>query len=442
MTKKHVLKAAAFLLLFAIAFYPIGRVFSRPQNDHNYHMIAGFYEEPENSLDAVYIGSSNCFVFWNSAAAWQNYGIAVYPYACDSLPFVSTTYMMAETRKTQPDALYIVNLNTLHDTKVLTSFSHYFLSGMPMSANKLALISRLADAAECTLSDRMLLYCPVIQFHDRWNELTMSDLSFTTNGMKGSITQSFYMQNITDISGIYQNSSVPSVPSQAKLDLLEELLDYCDSEQVNLLFVLVPRAEASKETVSEFLYMKDLIQDRGYPIVDMLTDPNALNLDLSSDFYNAGHTNIHGSMKFTQYLSEYLIENYGFTDKRGNVAYAGWEEAAADYKPVLDAYALDIEHPGYARTGDLSAPEDLQAQAEDGTIRLTWEAVPGAEGYCVYRKTGSAGWQRIAEVSAPEYTDPEASDSSRVYRVVPFRTGEGGLPCYGHFSYNGVAVQS
>lgn len=434
------LKAVTFVLLFVLLFIPVNRIFSRPANTHNYQMLAGFYDEPENSLDAVYIGSSNCFVFWNSAVAWQNYGITVYPYACDDLPFSATTHLITEVRKIQPDSLIIVNLNSLHDSKISEEFTHYLLSGMPFSANKLSLISRLSEAAGWSLSERMEFYLPVIRFHDRWNQLTMSDFAFDSNGLKGASRLDFYLEDQEDISAIYRTSSTPSVPDDTVLAQMEELLTYCDREAVNILFVMVPRSEESVETVSGFLYLKDLIEQRGYPVLDLLTDPSISGVDPRTDFYNAGHTNIHGSVKVTRSISEYLIGHYGFRDKRGQEELQSWEDASLDYAPALNAQVLDIEHPGARHTDTLTEPEALQAVSSEGSVALTWNAVPGADGYCVYRKEGFGSWQRIADVTAPGYLDDRLPEAALTYRVVPYCLDENSEYCYGRFSYSGISV--
>ena len=37
--------------------------------------------------------------------------------------------------------------------------------------------------------------------------------------------------------------------------------------------------------------------------------------------------NVYGAEKFSQFLGSYLLDNYGFDDKRGNEDYDSWDEA-------------------------------------------------------------------------------------------------------------------
>lgn len=438
----HIVRAAAFLLLFAVVFTMVNNVFSRPSNDYNHRMIAGFYEEPENTLDAVYIGSSNCFTFWNPVFAWKNYGIAVYHYACDDLPFAATAHLIEEVHKTQPDALILVNLNALHDNEIKQSFTHCLVDNMPMSANKIRLIRHLAKTAGWTESECMEFYFPIIKFHSRWNELQMNDFGFGGNSIKNVITYESFMTEADDISGAYLQSDEFAEPPEDILRNLLELLDYCDENQVRIQFVFVPRTETDIAVFRQFNTLKQITLDRGYPVLDTMDKLEDMGINLATDYYDGGHANIHGSMKFTRYLSEHLIESYGLTDKRGHEAYAGWDKAARKYADYIAPYALDIEYDNLPFRYTLSAPSGLTAQQqEDGSVRISWEADAAAEGYWVYRRIGTDSWQRIGEVSGSEFIDPQPGDASCAYRVVPFAAGENGQPCYGQFSYSGVRVQ-
>ena len=110
---KYFVRITAFVVVFAVMFSWVSGILTNPGDTRNYQWVHGFYEEPEDSLDAVYIGSSNCYSFWNSITAWENYGITVWPYASQGMMFETTEYVIREARKTQPNALFIVNINAM-----------------------------------------------------------------------------------------------------------------------------------------------------------------------------------------------------------------------------------------------------------------------------------------------------------------------------------------
>ena len=56
-----------------------------------------------------------------------------------------------------------------------------------------------------------------------------------------------------------------------------------------------------------------------------------IGLTIPDDFYDAAHVNINGSVKFTNFLSEYLCNEFALPDRRGQEDYASWEKAYEEY---------------------------------------------------------------------------------------------------------------
>lgn len=65
------------------------------------------------------------------------------------------------------------------------------------------------------------------------------------------------------------------------------------------------------------------------------------------------------------------------------------------------------------------APANLRAVEDEGAVRLTWQAVPGATGYRVYRSyVSGGGYALLAEVTGTQYTDTDVVNSQTYYYVV------------------------
>ena len=100
----------------------------------------------------------------------------------------------------------------------------------------------------------------------------------------------------------------------------------------------VPRAEKDEERLSQINQLNAMIEERGYDTLYLMDQTDEMGIDITTDFYNRNHTNVHGSIKYTQYLSEYLIENYGFEDKRFDEAYKSWDKGYKKYFCTLLLY--------------------------------------------------------------------------------------------------------
>lgn len=442
--RRHRLRIICFIGIFLILFMAMMWLFSGHPDKNTFHRVKGFYAEEENSLDAVYVGSSNCYAFWNPLVAWNNYGIAVYPFATSAQPFYATEYMIREARKTQPDALYIVNLNSVEADDLNVSAIHYLINYMPDSENKRQMLDYLCDLLGYSRIQRLEFDFPWIRSRDFWLDYIKEGFFPELDGLKGANTYGKYLKTSFDVTGAYRVSGEKYDVPEALIQSLDSLLDYCEEEGVRILFVTVPRPEEKAEALGRINTVRDRIRERGHTVYYLTDDAEIMGMDLTQDYYDIKHTNIHGSIKFTNFLSEYLIENYGFTDKRENAAYAGWNEAWETYAAGIAPGVLDVELNKALRSCDLAAPENLRAEAQpDGHIILSWDASPEADAYLLYRKDGyTRPWQRISGLlKGSEYMDVNAADGVKYYYTVVPVHSVNGVNHYGHFNYKGVSIQ-
>ena len=231
---KIFVKSISFILIFVFLFSFVQDVLiKRASTDAQ--IIPQFYNERENSLDAVYIGSSNCFTYWNSAVAFEEYGLCVYPYSCNSQSFFAAKHIIKEVRKTQPQATFLININGINDGDVSVDSMHYLLDVVPMSWNKLSLTHHLSEINGYTWSDRMEFYFPIIRFHSRTSEITPVDFEVEPDGLKGATTYYPYLNTSKDVSADVVSTDKRGELSQKLVDYTNDLLDYCDQENIKIV---------------------------------------------------------------------------------------------------------------------------------------------------------------------------------------------------------------
>ncbi|MDO5436116.1 MAG: hypothetical protein Q4G19_07080 [Clostridia bacterium] len=395
-------------------------------------VVSNFYETAPKTLDAVYIGSSTTIKFWNSMLAWESFGITVQPLATNRNPVYTAADFIREARKRQPDALFIVNLNTVSESLEAPTL-RAVIDSFPFSLQKLRLIKDMCDFDDRSLDERLQYVFPIIRYHTRWNELTTEDFSAPEiEHYKGAAI----LRKTVDVSENYHYSEKAGELLPNQVAAIDSVLDFCDREHVKVLFVVVPQAKKGQKLESINAVQKQVEEHGGYPVLDLFHDPEAIGLDLTCDFYDASHTNIHGSAKFTYYVSDYLIKNYGFTDKRGLEEYSSWDETLQSYNEEIASCFLDIEHIPFANTAYMSAPQITVERVKKG-IDVSWTESEGADGYLVYRKISSnAPYTLMLDTTDTHYSDPDEYRS--FYIVVPYcGTDERE---YGSFIREGVRV--
>ncbi len=409
-----------------------------------YSREKGFRQEKRNTLDAVYIGASHVFSFYEPPLAWEKYGLAVFDYAIPSMPLASVKYRIKEAVKTQPDALYIINLNCFKSTKVYNQNLHRSLDYMPWSLNKLQMMGKLFEKAGYKGSRIAEYFMPIIRFHSSWSELKSTDYDHPVNGLKGAYTYGPFMTTVTDMTGQFSFTEERGELTSDQAEALEDILGYCDEKNLKVLFVMVPQ-KLDDTVLAQINTVKDAVSERGYDVLDLRDRMEEMGIRFDEDFHNENHLNIHGAIKYTDYLARYLLENYGFEDKRGKPGWESWDKSVSLYLNEIGPYCLDFERSAAPRDNSLEAPQvGLEVSAE-ASVTVNWEEVPGADGYAVYSKTpGLEGgaWIRTAQTGAGELSfvhDGLQAGETYTYTVVPLRE-DGETAVYGSFDPSGVSA--
>ena len=430
---KKIFKNAILLIISIIFFICLQNVFISPNDDKVYQQVRGIYAEKENSLDAVFIGSSTTYAFYSPLTAWKNYGIRSFCYSTSAVPIKAYRYMIDEARKTQPDAMYVLSIT--NDSLVNSMIAdHALVDYMPFNLNKIRLIYELGG----NFDERMELYIPMIRYHSRWNQLQAKDFRDVIDGTKAAMRYEDYLQTYTDHSGDFVSSDKKAVLETDYEECIIQLLDYCDRHEVKIALLLPPRMDGDINLYKAQNTLIDLFAQRGHLILDMRDQLTEMAIDLTQDYYDDVHTNIHGSIKYTDLVSRKLLAAGLKTEHETEDD--SFDHAYALYEDTLHRNLLDFEIAFKKRDPELKAPQIRSANIENDAIALVWNEIYGADGYRIYRQTDDKEWQLMADTPKKEYRD-EAITHEETYRytVVAYRL-KGGEPYYGHFDYRGTEI--
>ncbi len=443
---RFLIRGFAFLIVFCIAFSGLQGIFGLDYRLGYENLRDGYLREKKDSLDAVYIGASNVYAFWQSLFGWNERGIAVWSYSIGSMPVAAMKYLMIEAHKTQPNAVFIFNLNMFKTKSAYGSMRdiHRAADYLPFSINKIQLINCLCEGTGYTGLDRLEFFFPIIRFHSRWDSLGSWIFGVRGRDYKSSLHTPLFFETIKDVSSSFELTDQQNPLPEDMESCINELLDYCDDHKIRALFVKVPQAVAA-QVQGKMNTLEDLVIARGYPCLDLLEHMDDAGIQFQTDFYNANHTNIHGSLKYCRYLADYLVEQYGFTDKRGTRGWESWDEAAAFYLDEARSYTLPFELVSGPRDYSLPIPRLAKPKTEDRTIVLSWEPSEGADGYEIFRYCSAedSEWQSVAVVeSETKFTDPDLQGQTNYsYQVVPFKMTDSGR-AYGNFDVTGVSAKT
>ncbi len=304
-----------FFIIFIIIFLLIGKILHiKPNAIHN------FYKEPKNSLDVVYIGSSNAYVYFNTVLAYEEYGFTTGMMASDSQPIQVLNYLLKETRKRQKPKVYVIDLGHIH---------HYendeigairkIIDEMPFSLNRLAITKKLLNESFIDKKDYINYYFSFLLYHSTWdnfNNLKQNDL------YKGYLLEKLTTSIIPQEKENW-NDNVSYLNSIQK-EALDKTIKYIKDENLEVIFT-VPVKVYDTTKMGYINAATKIIEDNNLKVINFNTI-DELKIDYAHDLYNSEHLNVYGATKYTRYFAKYLKENYDLKDHRQDKKYSSWQK--------------------------------------------------------------------------------------------------------------------
>lgn len=351
MTKKQGIRLAAFVLVLLLTLSGLIRIFGIPTNDSMFNInerFIEFYDEPEDTWDCVFVGTSCVDWGWAAPLAWNDYGMAVYPMSTSVQPIVLTTSLLEEVREKQDVKLAIVDIRGIQKSKMepVEKRIRRVTDNMKYFGNRTETVKKAIDFYKEFYSqegvedgakmldelDEPSLYLPFLKYHSRWKTgLTINDFRKRKSKMKGIYNYKKRPFKEEKIEATKVTDGVGELDEMQKR-LLDEIVEYGESTNLPMLFTSSP-AQASRDDQLELNAALQYLEGKGKDVINFNTEEiyEEMGLDFSKDFYNENHLNSRGAMKYTKVLSKYLHDTYQFEDKRGQQEYQSWDEAYENY---------------------------------------------------------------------------------------------------------------
>lgn len=338
---KNAIKCTCFTLIVILIMTYISSVLSF-KNDDGAYIMTKFYDQEEDTVDVLVLGSSHAFMDINPAILWNEYGIAAYDVCAGYQPMWSSYYYLVEALKTQHPRLIVLEGYCLYprDTydKLVVIGNNY---GLKWSPNRV-------DALRAgTLSWEFMDYLlPLNQTHNRYADLSEGDFRSNKGDPQFDNWKGFVA--ITN-SRPYERRDLNSLTESAELDdkietYYRKILELAQSEDIPIAVVISPYATITDESQAAYNRAGEIAAEYGVSYYNYNLGDDICGLDYATDIAEEGsHLNHLGSAKYTKALGKYLIENYpeAYVDRRGDARYTSWERNAAYYERTM--YNMQIE---------------------------------------------------------------------------------------------------
>ncbi len=353
------LKIIIFIAVAAVIFAGVNFLVRPVWTDeyHLYDTVNGFYEEPEDTIETIFLGTSDVIVGITPMELYENYGICSYNLGTVGQPMMASYYWLEEAYRLHSETLDTVVLDvsrlkfgtSQNDPRYIQAFEY-----MRFSKVKYHFIRDFSD----NFIEDILYMMPALSFHDRWNELSGADFSEYKHDVAAyDRGYDLRIDTALDTYDSYSDFSIPfyALESDAEtntnsedLSYFERIIDFCEEHSLKLVLIKTPQSgtnpwsDAAHNTAQSLAdqYQLDFIDFNYLPYI------NDIEFNFATDSYDEVHMNYYGASKLTDWLGSYLVETCGNRDVRGDEKYAFMEDELEDYnRKIIQTELCDITDP-------------------------------------------------------------------------------------------------
>jgi len=343
--KEHIisiLKIIVFIGLFLFVYTFLTYVMKHP--GVNLNNIAGFYGEKKNSLDMVYIGGSAAFVYWEPLKAYEEKGIASYTFGADTMQAEGYTFLIKEILKRQNPEVILIDARAFqyrdYDQPPTEVAYRNIITGAPFSLNRAQFIEK--NVPKYLNMETLPFHFDLIKYHDRRSEFdTPNSIKMMFQTYQNPLKGFYFVPEFRAMEKLDFMTDIKTPVSEVTTEVLTELLDFLKTTNQKYLFLVSPYQER-EEHKENFNYVEEKIEEAGYDFIDMNEYRDTMGLDYDKDFYDKNHVNIFGADKYTEFLSNYLLEKYTLPDRREDKNYHQWNTLLENWHTQVEETKMTI----------------------------------------------------------------------------------------------------
>ena len=303
-------KVLAFLLVLALCYGLMDQVL-KIKTDDMVSMVK-LRQLPPDTVDVLLVGSSHIGTNVDNQQIFDEYGISSYNLWVGMQPIWNTYYCLKEALSAQSPQIVIAEVylstTTMDYSPKETAIKNVELLNFGINKVQAAFASyeKWTDAVEALWG---LPY-----YHERYDDLTIADfvqendLSLPApRRPEGGVA----ILKMLDYASITDKLPITEKNEQ----YLRKIIDLCKQKNITLILMAAP-FEATEEAAMRLNTVAEIAKEEGVPFLNYVKEWDSLGMDANTDFYDGGHFNNQGIVKFSRIVGQYLSQNYSLRDCR------------------------------------------------------------------------------------------------------------------------------
>ena len=331
------LRAVCFLCLLLVVLMGALYVLT-PKYDYGICSITNLYQQDENTVDVLVLGTSMAYSAVNTNLLWAENGIAAYNLCGAEMPYWVSYYYLQEALKTQSPKVIVLDAQPATYGMDTPARGRIIMStfGIRDPLNRLQAIA--ASAAPEDFLSYALGYPAV---HSTYSDVTLADFVFPPdNGGRGPAWKGYIEYNeterLTKPNQADWNQSARPLSSKQQL-YFEKILALANEKGINVLVTAFPTPYFATD-IPYFSTLQGIAERYQAMFINYNHPDSKLTWDYTRDFADNQHLNIRGSARLTEKLARDLMIRYNLPDRRGEAAYSSYAACAEQWFALYPQY--------------------------------------------------------------------------------------------------------
>lgn len=320
--------AMALILLFILGINFLGGLLMpvRANFGSNWE---NYTQEPKNSIDVLFLGSSMAYCNVNPAVIYRQSGLTSYVVAGPELSMPITYYYLREALRTQSPQAVCLEVNALFFGKT-TGFTKVTVGYMPWSWNRL-------QATFCAAEPELWfgLLFPIYFYHECYQTIGISTIQQHLFPEPDPFAGYTLLQDKTPQTGITERAYHADTESyRENMRYIQKIAKLCQKQGIQLYLYASPSKAVIPENAMETMLCD--FAELGVSFYDFNQSLPQMAIDDGQDWYDALHFNLHGAVKFSSFLADFLTQQNIVTQQLPELSPL-WSQRVATLQAELDA---------------------------------------------------------------------------------------------------------
>lgn len=295
-------------------------------------IVDGFYEEEPDSLNVLYLGSSNSFYDINPLVIYEKEHITGYVLGSGEQRLYTSYYYLQEALKYQkPQVVVLDALGLFYADKGEEEQNRKAYDYTRLSREKVVSLTQAMGEEESMLSYAV----PVFRYHARYSSLTERDFLYPFSdkhyALKGYTFSDKVVEGLPDFdmySIVHEKISI----TEENQYYFRQLLQLCQENNISFILIKTPNIEWGSR---EHSLTEQLAEEYKVDFYDYNSFMSEIGIEERDCFLDGAHLNYKGAELLSTHLgkvaAEYLRENVEPT----HAVDEKWKKDVESYKKLL-----------------------------------------------------------------------------------------------------------